>query len=509
MARHGSQRLRDALSRSISSPVFVALCLALGCNGSVNGGTPPPADRDSALPPGVDAGEIVMPGTDAGPMRLPPEEVDPSCGLEGAAFCENFDEASPGGRGGDLDDNVWSFARVGIAGAQTANFAFVPTPLDLCGEEITVPHSDDSRFCTMADGGHRWAEAFDDHSGFIYNAGRIRQPFDFADRTGTVQFETDAKTSGGHGWWTETWITDAPIPGPNMHDPQLVSSANAIGITFFDDCAAPMGPGTTGSGLVGVSEIVVVRDYQAQFIDLEKEGCLRTAPQSLNRFQIRISQSHVEIWGSDEGTTELRRIAQAEIDLAFTRGYVHLTHVHYNAAKVNEGHPTYTVTSYQTYHWARAAFDGPQLTPPRGYTIGDPLTPISTHRPDVEALSIGYAVSGAQVTDGGVGPGDPVTLRFTGVDTTDAIGANLTFNTIGVAAGDTLRYRLNGGTWREWNVPSNLYASWERQAFSVPVPLEDVRAGDNTVEFDTTSDPFFLPADSMFVANIDLEIQLP
>src|SRR4051794_8293521 len=35
------------------------------------------------------------------------------CGLPAPAFCETFETPSPGGRGGDLDEAVWSFARWG------------------------------------------------------------------------------------------------------------------------------------------------------------------------------------------------------------------------------------------------------------------------------------------------------------------------------------------------------------------------------------------------------------
>ncbi|MBL8742372.1 MAG: hypothetical protein JNK04_14790, partial [Myxococcales bacterium] len=34
-----------------------------------------------------------------------------SCQLADPAFCETFDKPSPGGRGGDLDERLWSVAR--------------------------------------------------------------------------------------------------------------------------------------------------------------------------------------------------------------------------------------------------------------------------------------------------------------------------------------------------------------------------------------------------------------
>ena len=44
----------------------------------------------------------------------------------------------------------------------------------------------------------------------------------------------------------------------------------------------------------------------------------------------------------------------------------------------------------------------------------------------------------------GITSGVPGKLTFTGVNPTGGVSANLNFNTIFVAAGDTLRYRFNG-----------------------------------------------------------------
>ena len=59
-------------------------------------------------------------------------------------------------------------------------------------------------------------------------------------------WEADARTSGSHGWWTETWITADPVPGPNLHDPdQLVTSKEALAISFDLNCGAPALPVAT------------------------------------------------------------------------------------------------------------------------------------------------------------------------------------------------------------------------------------------------------------------------
>ena len=61
---------------------------------------------------------------------------------------------------------------------------------------------------------------------------------------------------------------------------------------------------------------------------------------------------------------------------------------------------------------------------------------------------------------------------------------------------------------REYTVPA-INTFWARQGFSVPIPIEDLAPGDNTVEFATNSNPgISVPANSMHIANIDLEIEV-
>jgi len=442
---------------------------------------------------------------DGGSGARPP--VDASCTLPDAAFCDAFAKPSPGGRAGDLDDANWSFARLGF-GCEGA-FSFPPTPLNVCGVWQTVnPGGPDSKFCVNEQNEPRWAEGFDDNSSFNYIAARIRQPFDFKGRLGTIQWEADARTSGSHGWWVETWITQDPVPGVNVHIDQVVTSKEAVGIELALNCGkGAAGLGTAGSGLVGVSRIMVVHDHVVKDVYDPFSGpnanarCVTTEQGILNKLQFKLSENRVEVWASDAGKTELERIAEADVNLPFSRGYVHISHVHYNAHKAE-------VTSYQSYQWARVAFDGPQLLTPRAYEISDPLTAFSGQANcSPNGYRISYAVKEGVTYD--LGDLDkPVKLGFAGVDPAGGVSARLNFNTTFVAAGNTIRVRFNGKQWRDFTVPA-IATTWERQGFSVPVPLEDLVAGDNGVEFSTNATPFNMPPNSMHIANVDLEVELP
>jgi hypothetical protein len=444
-------------------------------------------------------------GAGGGSTTSPPVDV---CGLPNAAFCDAFTQKSPGGRAGDLDDAKWSFSRVGFG--CTNGFAFPATKLNVCGVWQAVnPGGPDSEFCTNENNEPRWAEGFNDNTSFNYISARVRQPFDFKDRTGTLQWEADARTSGGHGWWLETWITEDPVPGPSQHDmTQLVTSKNAIGVMLDVNCGSPPElNATSGSGLVGVSSILLVNDYLItnHFDPFSAENhnsrCVKTAQGSMNVFQFKISKSRVEVWASDAGSKDLTRIAEADIGVPFERGYVNLNHVHYNAHKAE-------VTMFQAYQWAHVSFDGPQVSTPRAYEIADPLTPVTGTCGPADAFRIAYAVTDGLTYDLDKGKSSPYALKFSGVDPSGATGARLNFNTTMVVAGNTLRYRLNGKTWHDYLVP-DIKDTWERQGFSVPVPVTDLVAGDNGIEFATNTVPAGMPANSMQVSNIDLEIEVP
>jgi hypothetical protein len=453
------------------------------------------------------AGSMAGAAGAAGAGARPP--VDASCSLPNAAFCDAFAKASPGGRAGDLDDAKWSFARLGFGCSN--GFAFPASPINVCGVWQTVnPGGPDSKFCVTENNDPRWSEGFDDNTSFNYIAARIRQPFDFKDRLGTIQWEADARTSGAHGWWVETWITEDPVPGANVHDNQVVTSKNAVGIELALNCGkGAAGLGTSGSGLVGVTRIMVARDYKMTDVYDPFSGpnansrCVTTEQGVLNKFQFKLSQNRIEVWATDAGGTELERIAEADVNLGFTRGYVHISHVHYNAHKAE-------VTSYQSYQWARVAFDGPQLSTPRAYEIMDPLSvmPANTTCSQNPIYRIAYGVKDGVAYDLGAGPDKPVKLSFTGVDPAGGTGARLNFNTTYVSAGNTLRFRFNGKQWRDFTVPT-IDTTWERQGFSAPIPVADLVAGDNTLEIATNTTSFALPPNSMHIANIDLEIEVP
>ena len=472
----------------MTKPALILLLLSTGCGGNTGDGKPP-------LP------SLILPKAQPG-----------DCGLPNPAFCETFESASPGGRGGDLDERAWSFARWGHETRQ--HFVRVPAttepdamvPAVFCGKPFAglLPGSD----VAICDGigvdgktSHQLNEVYDDQTDFAINSNRIRQLFDFTDRTGTIVFDVDAKVNPcnlGHGWWVELWITAEPEPIPYHEAPGVLSyPKNGVAIMFQGLNSCPQGRSATEVNGVFVSKdyavVHAVPGWELQH-DSDAGRCIKVADQKLNRFKVLINKDQAEIWASDyDDPTNLHRMAIApNLDLSFTRGYVHLQHSQYNARKDHCDNST--TSGVQTYRWDNVGFDGPAYITPRGYEGPD------NNGPDIDG--VGGQLYGYYLTDKSW-----VTLTVKGVDLADVTGASLDYSFLG-AADRILQYRFNGGPIHEFTIPalfdSNGGPRGGTRAFSHDIPVPELVNGDNTVEFmmsPTQTDK------EEYVANVELTVQ--
>ncbi len=210
-------------------------------------------------------------------------------------FCETFDAPATNanlGRTGDLDSNVWGVSRVSGDGTnigQNDYNLWNPTLLDMC--DGTTPRVNAPNDIVICDGQLR--EASNDNNSGVFGAGTVtvlamspKQPFDFADRTGTVSFDVSDDTDT-HGAWPELWMSDVPVPAPFNHfDSWEALPNNGFGVRF--EAATPVGDSgicqnannldkvrwTVGS--VAVVRGYVLEDtlgYGAQTITLEQTDC--------------------------------------------------------------------------------------------------------------------------------------------------------------------------------------------------------------------------------------------
>jgi hypothetical protein len=241
---------------------------------------------------------------------------------------------------------------------------------------------------------------------------------------------------------------------------------------------------------------------------------------------------------SEDGVTfgDASFVYTQPVSLPFTRGYVHLS-LH-NHATIKYSLPGSTeLTSVVDASVARVdnvGFDGPVVSNWREYEAPDALEQFTEanfqpfadpYNPQNAGVDIGYFVG-----DEASGPKQTMTLK--GVDPADVIKARVAasfwvnfLSASGIPANYTFRVRLNGKDWREHKLtaeeaalfgdapgqgPTTLDPSGKpvgdpgtqgRLAVLIDVPVEDLVAGDNTIEFVTANVPTDYPP---IVCNIDL-----
>ncbi len=417
-----------------------------------------------------------------------------SCSLETPAFCDTFDTPHPGGRGGDLDESNWSVARV----AQSVNPSqgqlnqWVPAILNRCKDFVTVNVPDDFSICK-----NHFMEAINDGGGYIYNSSRARQLFDFNNRTGKIVFDVDAKAAV-HGWWLETWIADEPIPGPYVND---AVPRNGIGFVF-GECGEP--------GLGGLDRAFIIKDYILTNTihwfqgdtDLHADGCFETIDNQRNKIEIRISPTRFEVWASDAGESDVRRIAWSDTSvdmwsMPLTRGYVSFLHVQYNAEKFGN-------VNNQTYHWDNIGFDGPVFPKSRGYDIQDALLDPDDDRFSTGTLNLGYKIGRDGSIQSCCDNNEWITyppFTFDNINLSGVSAARLNLNLWYFHEGDSLYYRFNGNKWKEYTHPFP-ESFWGARGLSIPISLSSLVPGKNTLELKATGDEDFV------AANISLDLEV-
>jgi hypothetical protein len=305
-----------------------------------------------------------------------------------------------------------------------------------------------------------------------------------------------------HGGWPEVWLTDQPAQDPHLTYPGThLSPRNGINFTF-NDC-----PGAAPTDNVNsLTTVAVFKNYVRTDVSLPNPpNCFQTHKDQPNRFQLKISQSNLQVWASDASGTNFRMLASVPVSLNFTRGYLSFEHATYNAAK-------YGASNTTTFHWQAIGFDGPVLPIDRGYEIPDALhVNDARDRSRGSTNAIGSVNLGYQVGPVGCNVAGCSTPTFTlaGVNLTSAAQAYLTYTVWFDGAPHRMTATVNGVpfTFVDPNPdgvgPTCLNGcpvAW--RSMVQPLPLSALHAGNNTVSF---SDPGSLTQNAT-IANIDLEL---
>ncbi|MCU1501938.1 MAG: hypothetical protein JWM12_1292 [Ilumatobacteraceae bacterium] len=449
---------------------------------------PTPSDGASVSDPTASDPSASDPSASAGP----PDDESPAgpatrtavvggatCGLSEPAFCETFDVPHNGGtRTGDLDPVLWGVSRLADANPGQAANNIVSAHLDGCGAQGATPPPQDVRIC---DG--QMVEAVNDGGGVANLDTYPKQPFHFAGRTGTVVFDVSADSQGSHAAWPEFLITDDPIPGArrSISFQPPPHAQNEIGFSIDAGCN-----GQDATTVVGVIFLTVDGVYSE--LQNSRPNCIAKGSRTaMNHFEVQLSQDHIEVWGTDAGSTTLKQLAVEDIALAptFKQGLVWLNDVHYNARKAVE--PCACGTQFDhTFAWDNLGFDGPKTYRDLGYDVAD-----------AHAKTSNRSIQGdAQIRQGYDIGKDPTTFTLTGVrwDQTPT-KAKVVLNVYSFERTPT-SVRLNGHdvVVSDWRPTDSAYA-W--RSLSIEVPVADVVQGDNKLTL--TSD-----SESTIIANVSL-----
>jgi hypothetical protein len=427
------------------------------------------------------------------------------------AFCDDLSGgASPGGRAGDLDDAKWSVGRFdGIFGASDL-MPYPQAPATPCKTGVSAVNSDnDILVCDSTSGHPRQFETALAAQNYALLSMRPRQLFDFSNRTGVITYNVDAATGSPLGWWTSVYITEDPVAGAN--DTARVSGMtprNGVGVNF---------DGNNCSGALGTSlklnDVFTYNDYTETDVPVGNGVCIQTKAGSQNHFEIRLSQSGIDVWASDYSTDgnqtfpNFRLIGAAALNLNFSQGYVHFQHGQRAPKKYAAGNGLPGVSS--TYYWSNLGFDGPIAAREVPYVVSDALAGAPdtiADFPNNNNLNLGYGLLTGPNRTYSCCPQTTVSaFSLPNVNPSGATAAQLTFSIFYVANGTTnnsstyaVKYRFNSGAWQSpgptpefaralycqaWaaDKPFPYDCNWS-MGFAFPVALNNLVAGTNTLE---------------------------
>jgi hypothetical protein len=412
---------------------------------------------------------------------------------------------------------------IASSGQGTAN-PVPPAPVPQCRSGVTqtsVFPPNDTLICDPSGTMSRQLMTAVSIQNYGVNSYMPRQPFDFAGRTGKIVFDVDA-VSHFIGGYVEIELTDDPSPATTFREVQNYEVGpvpkNGLSLRFAEQCPP------TGAA---PHNMMVYNNYAGTVITPTFDyavGCVDTSQGSLNHLEIHISQTHIDVYGSDfspdNGQTfpNYKRLYSADINLPFTRGYVHFNAKNHATVKYGFGPDA-------VFHWDNLGFDGPVIAAPKAYEIPDNTT-TTTYIPDDNTTTGQERNLGYQILDGTTGtpagiydPSNKINaLTFQNVDISGITSATLTMNAFFNAAGhpaDTswgITYRFNGGAWRTRNLTAGDLADinaiagapWGMLSMLINVPVTDLVQGTNTMELLPLNAPMDYPP---VVTNIDLLVQ--
>jgi hypothetical protein len=351
------------------------------------------------------------------------------------------------------------------------------------------------------------------------NSYRIRQPFDFAGRTGKISFDAEAFVVSGLLGFVSIAVTEDPMSIPSFgagakgtsNDEGAIVPRNGFEVIFQNTCQGYFMP-----TVVGIRMFNVFHDSQATYtVPPDPPVCVSTAEGKLNHFEIDVAEDKVTVSAtpvSANGKTfdALKQLYTAPVKLGFSRGYVIISVHNHATIKYSHDNGFGATHPYDAWvaRWDNVGFDGPVITETREVEVPDSLTQGMDNGQPV--TNIGY-----RVADVAIGPSG--SLKFHGVNLDHVASARLALSTWylnsppDAVSKFVLRYRWNGGTWHDRPVTAEEIATLTGGnnqgaiAQTIDVMLSDLMAGENTLELVTSNVPQNYPP---AVANVDLVLSV-
>lgn len=408
-----------------------------------------------------------------------------------AAFCETFSRPMRSDtRSGQLNGRVWGVSRVssGNGPAHRLLYNWAAVRRNTCGRVQTVEPEHDVAICD-----HQVVEAVNNNGNFALLAMYPRQAFDFAGRTGTVEFDVSDDTHGPDSAWPAFLITDQPVPAPYSQGEGVADHAHdSVGFTLAAECGQfgcggpndPPGVGTSGFSCVGVDSVFETVDYEERPVQFRPEGCVlpSAAVGSDNHFEVQVNSSGIRIYGSDPGAPQTTRlIADASFRVPLTRGLIWLEDAHFDRGP-------FAQQQSSTFSWGNVAFDGPVLRRDLGFDVLDNDKPGPRAKDGLPTVNLGYLVPDHRSLQ-------LVIRHVTGVARASGSLLELTF---WARRPQTLSYSFNADWRLRFPWPFGTQPTYVSETVAMPVPLSQLHDGTDTVRL-WTSDPA-----GVVIANLDL-----
>jgi hypothetical protein len=427
------------------------------------------------------------------------------------AFCDAFSAAKNGGtQTGDLDPVLYGVSRVadfnpgsilnGIVPSHNACTGGGTTGNQLTGDPNSVayglatPPPNDVKICHG-----QVVESYNDGGGVGSINIYPKQPFNFTGRTGTVVFDVSNDTTGSHGAWPEFVITDKPVPGIrreiSFQNPP--HAQNSFGFSIDGGCA-----GKTGVGqLFVITNGVYSEPELIQYDNCIAKGTLpnQNSAGIMNHFEVRVSQTRIDVYGTDAGSSTIKHLVGANVSLNFTQGLVWMDDVHYNARKAVETAASQAIgTQYDhSFAWDNLGFDGPKTYRDVGYDVPYNTALGGTSSNGEREINLGYLPSTSGQTWTLRNVVKPATAPTTTTVAAQVVLNEYSFDNVHAAVS------INGNTphtipWIEGPDQFDGDKSYHPRSISIPIPINEVVNGDNTIKISGS--------DSTVVTNISLII---